>query len=78
LLAAKIVEVPTQLRGSLRGSAAPTRTPTVFLRQYLPRKSRFADRTQDELDAIAAELDGRPRKTLDFRTLAQALETVLP
>ena len=49
-----------------------------LLRQYLPRKSRFADRTQDELDAIAAELNGRPRKTLDFMTPAQALETVLP
>jgi IS30 family transposase len=49
-----------------------------LLRQYLPRKSRFADRTQDELDAIAGELNGRPRKTLDYRTPAQALETVLP
>jgi IS30 family transposase len=49
-----------------------------LLRQYLPRKSRFADRTQDELDAIAAELNGRPRKTLDWQTPAQALDTVLP
>jgi IS30 family transposase len=49
-----------------------------LLRQYLPRKSRFADRTQDELDAIAVELNGRPRKTLDFRTPAQALEAALP
>jgi IS30 family transposase len=49
-----------------------------LLRQYLPRKSRFAERTQDELDAIAAELNGRPRKTLDWQTPAQALETVLP
>jgi IS30 family transposase len=49
-----------------------------LLRQYLPRKSRFADRTQHELDAIAAELNGRPRKTLDFKTPAQALATALP
>ena len=49
-----------------------------LLRQYLPRKSRFAERTQPELDAIAVELNGRPRKTLDFMTPAQALETVLP
>jgi IS30 family transposase len=49
-----------------------------LLRQYLPRKSRFADRTQHELDAIAAELNGRPRKTLDFKTPAQALDAALP
>ena len=49
-----------------------------LLRQYLPRKSRFADRTQHELDAIAAELNGRPRKTLNFKTPAQALAAVLP
>jgi IS30 family transposase len=49
-----------------------------LLRQYLPRKSRFADRSQQELDAIAAELNGRPRKTLDFETPAQALATALP
>ena len=49
-----------------------------LLRPYLPRKSRFADRTQDELDAIAAELNGRPRKTLAFKTPAQALATALP
>ena len=49
-----------------------------LLRQYLPRKSRFADRTQEELDAIAAELNGRPRKTLDYRTPVQALDAVLP
>jgi IS30 family transposase len=49
-----------------------------LLRQYLPRKSRFADRSQHELDAIAAELNGRPRKTLDFKTPAQALDAALP
>jgi len=106
-LAAKIGELPAQLRRSLtwdqgKEMAAHSKftvasgVPVFFcdprspwqrgtnentnglLRQYLPRKSRFADRTQDELDAIAAELNGRPRKTLDFMTPAQALETVLP
>jgi transposase, IS30 family len=28
-----------------------------LLRQYLPRNTRFADRSQAELDAIAAELN---------------------
>lgn len=48
-----------------------------FLRQYLRRKSRLAERTQPELDAIAAELNGRSRKTLEFNTPAQALATAL-
>jgi IS30 family transposase len=106
-LAAKIGELPLQLRRSLTwdqgkemaahsqftvASGVPVffcdpRSPwqrgtnentNGLLRQYLPRKSRFAERTQDELDAIAAELNGRPRKTLDFMTPAQALDTVLP
>jgi IS30 family transposase len=105
-LAAKIGELPAQLRRSLtwdqgKEMAAHSQftvtsgVPVFFcdprspwqrgtnentnglLRQYLPRKSRFADRTQNELDAIAAELNGRPRKTLDWQTPAQALATVL-
>jgi IS30 family transposase len=47
------------------------------LRQYLPRKTRFADRTQHELDAIAAELNERARKTLHGQTPAQALDAAL-
>jgi IS30 family transposase len=106
-LAAKIAELPAQLRRSLTwdqgkemaahsqftvASGVPVffcdpRSPwqrgtnentNGLLRQYLPRKSRVAERSQEELDAIAAELNGRPRKTLDYRTPAQALETVLP
>jgi IS30 family transposase len=106
-LAAKITELPAQLRRSLtwdqgKEMAAHSKftvasgVPVFFcdprspwqrgsnentnglLRQYLPRKSRFADRTQHELDAIATELNGRPRKTLDFKTPAQALATALP
>jgi IS30 family transposase len=49
-----------------------------LLRQYLPRKTRFADRTQPELDAIAAELNGRPRETLHWQTPAQALDAASP
>jgi len=39
-----------------------------LLRQYLPRTADFSTVTQDELDAIAAELNGRPRKTLGWMT----------
>lgn len=48
-----------------------------LLRQYLPRKSRLGDRTQLELDAIADELNGRPRQTLGWMTPSQALERAM-
>lgn len=40
-----------------------------LLRQYFPRKVvDFHALSQDDLDAVAAELNGRPRKTLEFMT----------
>jgi IS30 family transposase len=48
-----------------------------LLRQYLPRKSRLGDRTQLELDAIADELNGRPRQTLGWKTPSQALDRAM-
>jgi IS30 family transposase len=40
-----------------------------LLRQYFPRKVvDFHAYSQDDLDAVAAELNGRPRKTLEFMT----------
>jgi IS30 family transposase len=106
-LAAKIGELPAQLRRSLTwdqgkemaqhsrftiASGVPVffcdpRSPwqrgtnentNGLLRQYLPRKTRLAERAQHELDAIAAELNGRPRQTLQWKTPAQALDAALP
>ena len=48
-----------------------------LLRQYLPRSMDLSAVTQAELDAIAEQLNTRPRKTLDWRTPAQALAQVL-
>jgi IS30 family transposase len=48
-----------------------------LLRQYLPRKLDLAARSQIELDQIAAELNGRPRKTLDWRTPAESMNELL-
>ena len=48
-----------------------------LLRQYLPRHVSFRDFSQDDLDGIAAELNGRPRQTLGFKTPLQALAEVL-
>jgi IS30 family transposase len=48
-----------------------------LLRQYLPRTTDLAEFNQIELDQIAAELNGRPRKTLDWNTPAERMELLL-
>jgi IS30 family transposase len=42
-----------------------------LLRQYFPKFTSLADVTQRRLDAVAAELNGRPRQTLDWMTPSQ-------
>jgi hypothetical protein len=39
-----------------------------LLRQYLPKSGDLRQLDQAALDAIAAELNGRPRQTLGFKT----------
>jgi IS30 family transposase len=105
-LAAKIVELPDQLRRSLtwdqgkemaaharfsiqtgvqvyfcdprspwqRGSNENT---NGLLRQYFPKRSEIANYTQADLDAVAKELNGRPRQTLGWRSPSQALDEAL-
>jgi IS30 family transposase len=48
-----------------------------LLRQYLPKRSDLAACSQIALDQIAAELNGRPRKTLDWATPAEKMEILL-
>ena len=48
-----------------------------LLRQYLPKGSDLAARSQIELDQIAAELNGRPRQTLDWATPAEKMDQLL-
>ena len=48
-----------------------------LLRQYLPHKVDLAEFGQIDLDQIAAELNGRPRKTLDWDTPAERMEALL-
>jgi IS30 family transposase len=48
-----------------------------LLRQYLPRRLDFRTLTHTDFDAIARELNERPRQTLGFKTPSQALAEVL-
>lgn len=44
-----------------------------LVRQYIPKKRRLEEVDQDEIQAIADELNHRPRKCLDYRTPHEAL-----
>ena len=48
-----------------------------LLRQYLPRRTDFKTVTQSDLDRIAAELNDRPRQTLEWKSPCQALDEAL-
>lgn len=105
-LAAKIVELPAQLRRSLTWDqgkemagharfSVKTGVPVYFcdprspwqrgsnentnglLRQHFPKRTEIAHFTQADLDGVAAELNGRPRQTLGWKSPSQALDEVL-
>ena len=48
-----------------------------LLRQYFPKGVTMKDLTQAELNQVAAKLNARPRKTLDFDTPAARFEALL-
>jgi len=48
-----------------------------LLRQYFPRGTDLARHSADDLAAVAAALNTRPRKTLGWRTPAEALDECL-
>ena len=48
-----------------------------LLRQYFPKGVSMRDLTQADLDHVAAQLNTRPRKTLDFDTPASRFEALL-
>jgi transposase, IS30 family len=58
----------------MRGSNEQT---NGLLRQYFPKGVSLRQFGPDHLAAVAAELNGRPRKTLGWRTPAEALNDIL-
>jgi IS30 family transposase len=48
-----------------------------LLRQYFPKGQTLKGITQAELDRVAAQLNGRPRKTLGFMTPAEKLRELI-
>lgn len=48
-----------------------------LLREYFPKGIDLQDYSQDYLDAVAHELNGRPRMTLNWRNPAEKLDEIL-
>jgi len=48
-----------------------------LLRQYFPKGTDLSLRTQEELDRVAEELNGRPRKTLGWRKPVEVFEKLI-
>ena len=64
-------------RAMPRGSGGRTRTPTGCCGSIFPKGTDLSLHTADDLAAVAATLNARPRKTLGWKTPAEALDEAL-
>jgi hypothetical protein len=55
------------------GGAGSNENTNALLRQYFPKGTSLAPFSQQELDAVAARLNSRPRRTLGWMTPSEKL-----
>ena len=72
-----IVVVPPMNYLAARGHGDPNENTNGLLRQYMPKGTDLSLLTEADLDAIADQLNNRPRKTLNWDTPKQRLELLL-
>ena len=59
------------------GNAARTKKTNGLLRQYFPKGTDLSQHSSRELEAVAHAINTRPRKTLGWKTAAEALDGFL-